>query len=162
MKRMFNLKEIMCYFCQNYPYKNELSNARLTKLVYLADWFSSLIYGKQLTDIRWVFNHYGPYVDDIIDTAKQNTLFTISNSQNFYGDNKLIISCNENYQPNVSVEEKKIMDFVIEKTKSMYFNEFIDYVYSTYPISSQQRYLNLDLISLANEYKSILQTEKRL
>lgn len=95
-----------------------------------------------LTDIRWVFNHYGPYVDDIIDTAKQNTLFTISNSQNFYGDNKLIISCNENYQPNVSVEEKKIMDFVIEKTKSMYFNEFIDYVYSTYPISSQQRYLN--------------------
>ena len=152
----------MCYFCQNYPYKNELSNARLTKLVYLADWFSSPIYGKQLTDIRWVFNHYGPYVDDIIDTAKQNTLFTISNSQNFYGDNKLIISCNENYQPNVSVEEKKIMDFVIEKTKSMYFNEFIDYVYSTYPISSQQRYLNLDLISLANEYNSILKTEKRL
>ena len=101
-------------------------------------------------------------MDDIIDTAKQNTLFTISNSQNFYGDNKLIISCNENYQPNVSVEEKKIMDFVIEKTKSMYFNEFIDYVYSTYPISSQQRYLNLDLISLANEYNSILKTEKRL
>lgn len=147
----------MCYFCQNYPYRDELSNSRLTKLVYLSDWFSCLLYGKQLTEIRWVFNHYGPYVDDIIDTARQDRLFVISNSQNFYGDNKLIISCDENYQPMISIEEKNIIDFVIEKTKSMYFNEFIDYVYSTYPISSQQRYLNLDLVSLAREYKSTLQ-----
>jgi hypothetical protein len=154
---MFNLREIMCYFCQNYPYRDELSNSRLTKLVYLSDWFSCLLYGKQLTEIRWVFNHYGPYVDDIIDTARQDRLFVISNSQNFYGDNKLIISCDENYQPMISIKEKNIIDFVIEKTKSMYFNEFIDYVYSTYPISSQQRYLNLDLVSLAREYKSTLQ-----
>lgn len=154
---MFNLREIMCYFCQNYPYRDELSNSRLTKLVYLSDWFSCLLYGKQLTEIRWVFNHYGPYVDDIIDTARQDRLFVISNSQNFYGDNKLIISCDENYQPIISIKEKNIIDFVIEKTKSMYFNEFIDYVYSTYPISSQQRYLNLDLVSLAREYKSTLQ-----
>lgn len=147
----------MCYFCQNYPYRDELSNSRLTKLVYLSDWFSCLLYGKQLTEIRWVFNHYGPYVDDIIDTARQDRLFVISNSQNFYGDNKLIISCDENYQPIISIKEKNIIDFVIEKTKSMYFNEFIDYVYSTYPISSQQRYLNLDLVSLAREYKSTLQ-----
>lgn len=147
----------MCYFCQNYPYRDELSNSRLTKLVYLSDWFSCLLYGKQLTEIRWVFNHYGPYVDDIIDTARQDRLFVISNSQNFYGDNKLIISCDENYQPMISIKEKNIIDFVIEKTKSMYFNEFIDYVYSTYPISSQQRYLNLDLVSLAREYKSTLQ-----
>lgn len=154
---MFNLREIMCYFCQNYPYRDELSNSRLTKLVYLSDWFSCLLYGKQLTEIRWVFNHYGPYVDDIIDTARQDRLFVISYSQNFYGDNKLIISCDENYQPMISIKEKNIIDFVIEKTKSMYFNEFIDYVYSTYPISSQQRYLNLDLVSLAREYKSTLQ-----
>ena len=154
---MFNLREIMCYFCQNYPYRDELSNSRLTKLVYLSDWFSCLLYGKQLTEIRWVFNHYGPYVDDIIDTARQDRLFVISNSQNFYGDNKLIISCDENYQPMISIKEKNIIDFVIEKTKSMYFYEFIDYVYSTYPISSQQRYLNLDLVSLAREYKSTLQ-----
>lgn len=147
----------MCYFCQNYPYRDELSNSRLTKLVYLSDWFSCLLYGKQLTEIRWVFNHYGPYVDDIIDTARQDRLFVISYSQNFYGDNKLIISCDENYQPMISIKEKNIIDFVIEKTKSMYFNEFIDYVYSTYPISSQQRYLNLDLVSLAREYKSTLQ-----
>ncbi|MEZ5578109.1 MAG: hypothetical protein R3F40_00950 [Candidatus Competibacteraceae bacterium] len=31
-------------------------------MIYLADWFSSLADGKKLTDIEWLFNHYGPYV----------------------------------------------------------------------------------------------------
>lgn len=152
-----NLKEIMTYFCLNYPYPNELSNARLTKMVYLSDWFSCLALGEQITHIRWVFNHYGPYVDDIVDTAKQNSLFTISAVQNYYGDNKLIISCDDFlYEPMISKEVKEILDFVINKTKSMYFNEFIDYVYSTYPISSQPRYVNLDLVYLAKEYKRVV------
>lgn len=154
---MFNLKEIMSYFCLNYPYPNELSNARLTKMVYLSDWFSCLVLGKQITHIRWVFNHYGPYVDDIVDVAKRDSLFTISTVQNYYGDNKIIISCDDlSYKPMISEEVKEILDFVINKTKSMYFNEFIDYVYSTYPISSQSRYVNLDLVYLAKEYKMIV------
>lgn len=152
-----NLKEIMTYFCLNYPYPNELSNARLTKMVYLSDWFSCLALGEQITHIRWVFNHYGPYVDDIIDTAKQDSLFTIFTVQNYYGDNKIIISCDDfSYNPMISEEVQEILDFVINKTKSMYFNEFIDYVYSTYPISSQSRYVNLDLVYLAKEYKRVV------
>lgn len=157
---MCNLKEVMGYFCLNYPYPNELSNARLTKLVYLADWFNCLVYDKQITDINWVFNHYGPYVDDIIDTASIDSIFTITSTQNHYGDSKIIISCDKNYKPCVSNDMRIIMDFVIEKTKSMYFNDFINYVYSTYPISSQSRYINLDLVELAKEYKTIIEKER--
>lgn len=156
---MSNLKEVMSYFCLNYPHPNELSNARLTKLVYLADWFNSLVYGRQATDINWIFNHYGPYVDDIIDTARQENIFTITSTQNYYGDNKNIISCDRNYKPLISNETKSVLDFVIEKTKSMYFNDFIDYIYSTYPISSQSRYINLDLVGLAQEYKLLTKQE---
>ncbi|MEZ5576726.1 MAG: DUF4065 domain-containing protein [Candidatus Competibacteraceae bacterium] len=59
---MNRLQNIMAYFGIEYPHKFELSKARLTKMIYLADWFSSLADGKKLTDIEWLFNHYGPYV----------------------------------------------------------------------------------------------------
>lgn len=157
---MCNLKEVMGYFCLNYPYPSELSNARLTKLVYLSDWFNCLVYGKQITDINWLFNHYGPYVDDVIDTARMDDTFMINLTKNHYGDNKIIISCNKDYKPYISNEMRDVMDFVIEKTKSMYFNDFIDYVYSTYPISSQSRFINLDLVELAKEYKTIIEKER--
>ena len=56
------LEAIIAYFCKYYPYTTELSNSRLTKLVYLADWFSCLLKNKKMTDIVWMFNHYGTYV----------------------------------------------------------------------------------------------------
>lgn len=159
--KMCSLKEVMSYFCLNYPYPSELSNARLTKLVYLADWFNCLVYDMQITDINWVFNHYGPYVDDIIYAAKKEVIFEVVSAKNHYGDNKIIIYCNKNYKPLVSNEIKEVLDFVIEKTKSMYFNDFINYVYSTYPISSQSRYINLNLVQLAKEYKAIIEKKER-
>jgi hypothetical protein len=36
-------------------------------MVYLADWRSAITRGKQITDIVWEFNYYGPYVDDIVN-----------------------------------------------------------------------------------------------
>lgn len=72
---MNKLQKIIAYFCIRYPYKGELSKARLTKLVYLADWFSALIDDHQLTDIDWLFNHYGPYVDDVFEVASRSPDF---------------------------------------------------------------------------------------
>ncbi len=34
----YNLRDIMLYICDKYPQKRDLSNARLTKLIYLSDW----------------------------------------------------------------------------------------------------------------------------
>lgn len=48
-----------------------------------------------------------------------------------------------------------ILNFVIEKTKNFYFDEFIDYVYSTYPISSNERYSELNLVQLAEQFRNI-------
>ena len=145
---------IMAYFCINYPHKNELSKARLTKLVYLADWFSSLLDGKQMTNIKWLFNHYGPYVDDISNIAMFDDNFSISREKTIYGGDKYVISCDMDIDEiELSDREKAILDAIIEKTKTMYFNDFIDYVYSTYPISANERYSHLDLPALAKEYK---------
>ncbi len=155
---MNKLLDVMFYFCKFYPHENELSNARLTKLIYLSDWFSSLVYLKQITNITWKFNHYGPYVDDIIKCAYESSLFDVIYQNNFYGSMKTLIHLNDiDYTPiSLSAEDKKVIDFVIEKTNSMYFNEFVDYVYSTYPISSNSRYSTLNLPLLAEEYRHSL------
>lgn len=148
------LEKIIAYICQQYPYKDELSDARLTKMVYLTDWFSSLVNDKQATDINWVFNHYGPYVADIYQVAKDNGNFVVKSKATVYGNNKKIIDYIGDEQVNLDHLTKSVIDSVIDKTKSMYFNDFIDYVYSTYPIRNNDRYSILDLPKLANEYKA--------
>jgi hypothetical protein len=45
------------------------------------------------------------------------------------------------------------LDFVIEKTKDLEWNDFIRLIYSTYPIVTQDKYSKLDLVSLAKEYQ---------
>lgn len=152
---MNKLQNIVAYLCLHYPYKSELSKARLTKLVYLADWFSAIITGKQMTDIQWIFNHYGPYVDDVINAVDGIYGFSISRESNMYGTAKDVISFEENnYVINLSEMECSILNTVIEKTKNLYFNDFIDYVYSTYPVHSNERYSVLNLELLAKQYKS--------
>ena len=151
---MNELSNIVAYLCQTYPHKHELSKARLTKLVYLADWYSALVDEQQLSDIRWHFNHYGPYVDDVTNSISGNPDFAILNEQTIYGSTKYLIKYVGNLNINVLPERtRQILDAVINNTKQLYFNDFIDYVYSTYPVTSNQRYSNFDLVTLAREYK---------
>ena len=63
---MASIKDVLAYIITKYPYESELSKARLTKLVYLSDWESSVSRGKSITDLEWYFNHYGPYIDEIV------------------------------------------------------------------------------------------------
>lgn len=153
---MNRLQNILAYLCVHYPHKGELSKARLTKLVYLADWFSALSDDQQMTDIRWLFNHYGPYVDDITLCAQSSNQFKITTEQTLHGSTKYLIQFHGELESNaLSARDKQILDVVIDKTKQMYFNDFIDYVYSTYPVQSKDRYSYLDLTSLAYEYKTL-------
>src|SRR4051794_38716589 len=83
--RVCSLRDAMAYICRNYPHKDELSNARVTKMVYLADWRSAITRGKQLTDTEWKFDHYGPFVYDILDIARDGPAFKVISTQNPYG-----------------------------------------------------------------------------
>ena len=74
------LKYIMYYIIKNYPnqLKQELSNARLTKTVYLADWKQAIIKHRQISDIKWYFDNYGPFVNDIKHEAESRINFNIN------------------------------------------------------------------------------------
>ncbi|MCZ4567245.1 Panacea domain-containing protein [Rhodococcus erythropolis] len=150
---MSKLSDILVYLCEQYPHKHELSKARLTKMVYLADWRSSIDRGKQMTDLVWVFNHYGPYLDDVVRTAKETRGLEVTSTQNMYGKRKdLVQRVGQMPAVELSQSERDVLDTVIRETEQLHWNGFIELVYSTYPVVTQERYVDLDLPQLALNY----------
>lgn len=154
---MVKMKYIVRYFVKNYPHKSELSKTRITKMVYLADWYNALQYGEQLTKIDWYFDHYGPYVVDVFNAVKEDRNLKVVNGYTRYGSPKQTIELNDNnisiFHHRLNGKVIKILDKVIDKTKSMYWDDFIEYIYSSYPIKQSKRFKVLDLEQLAIKCK---------
>lgn len=145
-----SLGDLVTYICATYPHKDHLSNARLTKLVYLADWEAVRSLGHQLTDIKWVFNNYGPWVPDVLQAAKSDNRLAIVSSQNSYGSGKVTIAVAEGVDPLAEKllpeGERLILDSVISDTEALYFGQFIEHVYDTDPVQGSLRHQELDLL----------------
>jgi hypothetical protein len=143
---------------KEYPHKSELSASRLTKMIYLMDWKSSIDFGRQITDAQWHFDHYGPYVDDFVKLAKEDKDISVENTSNYFGGKKQLFKLSEKIEEDFSLtkEQKYIADFVINTTKQKNYEDFIQLVYSTYPVMSNDRYSDLDLVGSAVKYKEIL------
>lgn len=154
---MAELHDVMAYIIKNYPEHlgHELSNARLTKMVYLGDWHQSLNEGRQITGINWYFDNFGPFVRDVESVASEREdLFVIDYGSNMHGQAKKTFSLrNKDYEPALSDEERKSLDHIIEATRRLYWSEFIKLVYSTHPVASSNRYSFLNLVEKAKEYK---------
>lgn len=149
------LDDVIVYICKNYPLAHELSKARLTKMVYLADWNHALAYGRQLTEIEWIFHNFGPYVDDVIDAARSCPAVTVERTVNFYGDPKELVTA-KSWAPNPMLPDnaKRVIDKVMNETRTLYWDGFIKMVYSTPPIAKSDRYTKLDLVNFAKQENS--------
>lgn len=151
---MAKIRDVAVYLCTKYPHKGELSKARLTKMVYLADWRSAIVHGHQITAIDWFYNYYGPFVDDVMESVRTDPAFSVTQTTNFFGGQKELVSLNttEASWPSLTSKDISILDHVIDETSSLYWNDFIKLVYSTYPIITQERLARLNLVELAQEY----------
>lgn len=147
------LADIVAYICSVYPHPQELSNARLTKLVYLTDWASARVGDAPVTDIKWIFNNYGPWVPDVVATAQLDSRLGVVTETNAYGSLKRrveFISVDSGTTASrLDARTKLLVDTVIAETEKMYFNEFIDYVYDTEPVKTGERGSTLDLVAVA-------------
>lgn len=143
------LRSIVRYIVKNYPYPDELTKTRITKLVYLIDWENIKKSNKQITDINWYFDHYGPYVSDVLDEADKDDCLRIESTISNFGTLKYIVRAKvdktELIYNNLTDDEISIIEKVIQDTKAFSWNKFIDYVYSTEPIKESDRYNSLDL-----------------
>lgn len=150
---MAKINDVVAYICAIYPIKKELSKDRVTKIVYLADWKFAQNNNQQMTEIRWYFHNYGPYVDDVILAAKEDPRIIVEDTINMYGDPKTLFKINDDYDTKHNLEkfEMKIIKKVIAETQKLYWDEFIQHVYNTYPINVTNRYMELDLVELAKQ-----------
>lgn len=151
---MDKLKEIIAYILKQYPLNNELSNARVTKLIYLADWHQAIQHGRQISSIHWYFDNYGPYVLDVQNKVSEcSDLFSQKNTVNMFGSPKTVFILQKpEYEPTLEDQEKASINHVITQTSKLNWGDFINLVYSTYPIISSERYSHLDLVEKAEEY----------
>lgn len=151
---MNKLADIMEYILTNYPHKDDLSKARLTKLVYLVDWVQAIKHDKQVSSIEWYFDNYGPFVWDISNTAlNYPDRFEIESTANEFGSPKKLISLVEPQgAKSLTDEEKLVIDFVIKQTSELGWSDFIRLVYSTHPIMTSPKHSQLDLVNKAREY----------
>jgi hypothetical protein len=151
-----SLRDIILYICMGYPYPKELSKARLTKMVYLADWRSAITQGKTLTNIQWHYNHYGPSVDDVVEAARNDPGLLVKKTSNALAPEKEVISALPEAELGpLSEQETAVLDHVIRETAPLHWTEFVKMVYSTYPVLTGRRYETLDLVQLAEEYETV-------
>lgn len=152
---MQKLIEIIAYILDKYPYKGDLSNARVTKMIYLADWKSLINYNYAISNIRWYFDNYGPFVWDISNIVETNKdIFDVIETSNMFGTKKVSFSLKKNIEYNLLTRTNiEIIDLIIKITKGLSWKEFIKFVYSTYPIVSSERYVYLDLDKKLQEFK---------
>lgn len=156
---MSKLKDALAYILKNYPSSmaDELSNARVTKMLYLADWKQAITNRAQITPINWYFDNYGPFVYDVKNEAEgDKELFDVVDTVNFFGTPKVMLKLKDkNYEPEeLTDNEMTALNHVINETKILGWNSFIKLVYSTYPITSSNRYSFLNLVEKAQEYQS--------
>lgn len=153
------ISNMIKYVLKNYPHKSDLSASRLTKIIYLADWKSAIEKDEQLTNVSWVFNHYGPYVPDFLKIAAEDSDIIVKVMPNIHGKMKQQIELAEHFDASKEIEitdfQKEVLDFVINATKNKNYLDFIKLVYSTYPVMTSERYDILDLSQKAKEYKAI-------
>jgi arsenite-activated ATPase arsA len=143
------LKDVLSYIVKNYPYSDDLTKTRTTKLVYLVDWEYIKKYGRQLTSIEWFFDHYGPYVSDVLDEADKDRRISIKKTKSNFGTVKYMVMpkfTKNDIVYSLTADEIEVINDVIEKTKLLSWNQFICYVYDTSPIKNSEKYEKLDLL----------------
>lgn len=149
------LTDIIAYIVINYPRKNDLSKAKLTKIIYLLDWKSALVTNQQITELEWTYDYFGPYNSNIKSIIESRTdLFWVHEcSFDFSQTMKIVHMKNEEYSPSLSENVTQVLDNMISIACEMTWNQLNQLVDSTFPIMTSERFSKLDLVAKASEYK---------
>lgn len=74
-------------------------------------------------------------------------------------EKKLYRLVDDNVKLSIPTDIENIINTTISVTKGFYWQQFINFIYSTYPIVTSERYTYLNLIEKAKAYKKQIQDE---
>lgn len=143
------INQILRYLVNTYPYPDDLSRTRTTKLLYLIDWGSVQKTGNQMTEIEWYLDNYGPYTSDVYNVITNDPELSSVETVSPLGTKKYITKSTVQNEPlpyELSNDERHIIDNIIAETKDLSFNTFINHVYETDPIVQSKSHGRLELI----------------
>jgi hypothetical protein len=137
-----NLLIILCKLIKG----KKVSYSKLTQLVYLVDWKNVLLFNKQLTDIQWILEPWGPSPKNL-DIKKE-----LENKTLFFQIEKDLYATNLNFELDCNYES---VNHVVHTTSKMSDREISKLVRSTYPVMSGGNYRQIDLICKAIKYDEL-------
>jgi hypothetical protein len=151
---MSTLKQVMIYIVNSYKHSQSISVSRLSKTVYLADWQAALKLDRQLTNINWDIRFSGPFAPEIESVLTGDADFQMQGDKNYINKVQQIALPNEDIPVELTPFELRVLDKVLRDTVRLNWNDFLNYVYDTYPVKIQRRTTTIDLVAVAKEYKN--------
>lgn len=158
----FDLITLLQRVCSRYPGPARLSALRLTQTLYLIDWRSSLTRGRQVTDLTWQYHDLGPWTDEVMQAiSARPELFRIKVSKSLFSESRSTVELaappsRQKFEPEV----EEIVEFVLDSTSHLEMRKFLDLVFLTYPIATQQSFAStdssLDLVALARRRAAVV------
>lgn len=147
---MSNLKNSIYYFIQN---NKNITNNKIEKLLYLADWFYTLKYDEKLfKEIVWESNN-GPKLKRLNILLLDDNNINSNLKQEFLNSKTYILSLNNNLEIKLDSDIIDILEFVQNKSQNFDYDSLTTYVFGSYPFQAPYRNTILDLEELSREYK---------
>jgi hypothetical protein len=134
--------------------ENKVLDAKLVKVVYLANWIYTLKTKKPISPIGWAYNNYGPYSTAIFNIINENRdIFKIKSEGGLIYEIK-----DKNYKiSSLSKKEIKCINSAIKKTNNLNFFKLINYIFKTYPVKVSEKGSLMDLEQIYKVYEKAVQ-----
>lgn len=155
---MAQIKDLVAGFFQCLPVRAEISEERLAKLVYLADWKHAIQNdGRQITELKWYFDSYGPYASQVFDIVHRSPIFRTRQLSKEWEDSQFVVALfDHSYDPTLKPSERDAIRHVTSVAAARSWGELIKLVSSTYPILAGPRYEFINMPAMAKAYVQLM------
>jgi Protein of unknown function (DUF4065) len=147
--------------------KGNITKTKLVKFLYLADLYSVKWLGKQITDLKWIRYHYGPYEEDI------NRILGLMNGRQIELD---ISNPDKNYikigigklAPSIeSLEISPMMQMMLDNIRHQWMgkslDELLNFVYDTAPmVEMEEKKISAEQMQPLNLFREQEKLQKEL
>ena len=139
------LEELIKYIVGNHDSDTVLTRTKLMKLLFLADRISKSEFGSKISDTDYIKYHYGPYSETVIDTLEELDGEGIAEMMGRTSRGKYYqyVPLHASVTGNLSTEEKRVVDDILETYGDMDTEELVDEVYAMYNLDDVSKYTHL-------------------